>query len=262
MPPTRTGRREAPPSSSTPPGSAGADGPGALVRALARVHPGVRTVAAQIVDHAAAWRAHNAATLARTPAEVPLWLALGDSTAQGVGAAGVDGGWVAQLAAGLRGREPDADTAVPVPALVNLSTSGARLRDVLDDQLPRAAALGRPLALVTCTIGSNDLLRAVNPARTPAHARAVVRALGRLGATTTVVATVPHAPMSYQGRRLNAAIRDEAARCEVHVADVSGALRSWRGRPGPDHFHPNEAGYAVYAAAFRRALTTAGCVTP
>ena len=41
--------------------------------------------------------------------------------------------------------------------LVNLSQSGGRVRDVLDDQLPLANRLGLDPALITVAVGANDL---------------------------------------------------------------------------------------------------------
>src|ERR1700689_2972695 len=49
-------------------------------------------------DH---WRAHNDRV---REAEGPLWVVLGDSTAQGLGAPGPDGGYVGQVLADLRQR--------------------------------------------------------------------------------------------------------------------------------------------------------------
>jgi len=79
----------------------------------------------------------------------PLWVVLGDSTAQGLGASSPDGGYVGQVLAGLRQQ-----TGLPWRVL-NLSVSGALTRDVLGTQLP-----GMPAGadLVTCGIGVNDIL--------------------------------------------------------------------------------------------------------
>ena len=83
-----------------------------------RVIPGVARVRAQKEPFAAAWRAANAAAL---PGDGPLWVALGDSMTQGIGAAGISGGWVSQL------RDRLAAQGRPV-RLVNLSATGARVR--------------------------------------------------------------------------------------------------------------------------------------
>jgi lysophospholipase L1-like esterase len=230
--------------------------PGRLVRSLALVHPGVRRIARQIEQHAETWRALNAQTLAGAAPDAPLWLAIGDSTAQGVGTADIDGGYVLQLrtALGVR-RDPRLASLAALP-LVNLSVSGARARDVLLDQILRAVALDRPFGLVTCTIGSNDLMRDPAGRARPELAR-VVTALAELGAPMTVVATLPHAAVSVAGRLANNTIRAQARRDGVVVADVRGAVGSWIGKVGADGFHPNERGYAGYATAFARAIEAA-----
>lgn len=61
-----------------------------LGRLLARL-PSVARTARQVERYAEAWEASNARALA---AEGPLWVVLGDSAAQGVGASSYDRGWV------------------------------------------------------------------------------------------------------------------------------------------------------------------------
>src|SRR6201987_207685 len=72
------------------------------------------------------WQAHNDRGLSL---DGPLWVVLGDSTAQGLGALSPDGGYVGQILAELRRQ-----TAQPWQVL-NLSVSGSLIRDVLGNQL-------------------------------------------------------------------------------------------------------------------------------
>jgi lysophospholipase L1-like esterase len=58
---------------------------------------------------------------------------------QGIGARDVSGGWVGQLHARLAAEGHRI-------RLINLSVTGARVRDVVDRQLPQLPALGRPAA--------------------------------------------------------------------------------------------------------------------
>ncbi|HET9754609.1 MAG TPA: SGNH/GDSL hydrolase family protein, partial [Myxococcales bacterium] len=74
----------------------------------------------------------------------PLYLALGDSTAAGVGARS-GGGYPERLVARLQQRL----------RLINLGESGATTADVLETQVPRAL-LTRP-RLITLCIGINDV---------------------------------------------------------------------------------------------------------
>src|SRR5438105_14110362 len=75
------------------------------------------------------------------------YLALGDSTAAGVGARS-GGGYPERLWSSLR-----AD--FPALRLINLARSGATTADLLEDQLPRARRV-RP-RLITLGIGINDV---------------------------------------------------------------------------------------------------------
>jgi len=73
------------------------------------------------------WQAHNDQVLAQ---DGPLWVVLGDSTAQGLGAHSPDGGYVGQVLAELRRQ-----TGLPWRVL-NLSVSGSLTRDVLGASCP------------------------------------------------------------------------------------------------------------------------------
>ena len=97
------------------------------------------------------WTRQNENALA---ADGPLWVVLGDSTAQGLGASSPLHGYVGQVLNALR------RTGSPWRVL-NLSRSGAQTRHVLEDQLPLVDGLTP--ALVTCGIGSNDILARRRP---------------------------------------------------------------------------------------------------
>jgi lysophospholipase L1-like esterase len=187
--------------------------------------PGVRRVRRQVEPYAAAWHAANRRALA---AAGPLWIALGDSSAQGIGASAPERGYVGLVLAHLRARDPSW-------RVVNLSRSGARLAEVLGRQVPALDRLG-PAALVTCSAGVNDLLR---PGR-------------RHGA---VVASLPRGLREARAARANALLRQEAERRGLTVADVwAHTGPPWGGRYAADHFHPSDLGHADWAAAFAEAL--------
>src|SRR5215207_8805672 len=85
-------------------------------------------------------------------ADGPLWVAVGDSTAQGIGASAPDRGYVGQLRDRLRHEEERPWR------VVNLSVTGARIADVVHEQVPRIDDAGAP-ELVTCAAGANDVIR-------------------------------------------------------------------------------------------------------
>ena len=115
------------------------------VRAWASCRRLFRRSFAQVEAYAAA----GSAPTRGAAADGPLWVVLGDSAAQGVGASAHDRGWVGARARARSARQW---------RLVNLSRSGARTREVVDVQWPRGARRCTP-DLVTAVVGGNDALR-------------------------------------------------------------------------------------------------------
>jgi GDSL-like Lipase/Acylhydrolase family len=107
---------------------------------------GVTAMREDCVSYARYWHAHNDRVAGQ---DGPLWVVLGDSTAQGLGAPSPRGGYVGQVLADLRQR-----TGLHWRVL-NLSVSGSLIRDVIHAQLP---GLPDRADLVTCGIGVNDIL--------------------------------------------------------------------------------------------------------
>ena len=201
---------------------------GPFVRTASLLLPGVRRVQAQVEPYARAWEQHNREAVA---ASGPLWVVLGDSMSQGVGASAFDRGWVGQLAESL-----------PEHRLVNLSVYGGRVADVVDRQTPAMESLGVAPDLVTVVIGSNDLFSRRYRPLLPASLAQMLELLPR----GSVVGSQPGGqPASLEFNRQV----DEAAAAEhVRVAEFRDPrMRSWRGRLSSDHFHPNDAGYAGMA---------------
>ncbi len=213
---------------------------GAGLRALGLVVPGVRRVQAQAEPYAREWTRHNAAVAG---AAGRRWVVLGDSMSQSVGASAWDAGWVGQLGRDIAG-------AGHRLTVVNLSATGARVDDVLDQQLPLARLLpdtGAGPDVVTVLVGSNDLFAGGSVRRRlPDAFGALVAALPR-GAVT---ATLPQPRTA--ARRANVHVRSAGDDGRLEVVDmVAEGPRSWRGRLAADRFHPNDHGYAGIAAAFR-----------
>ncbi len=213
--------------------------PGPLVRTLARVLPGVRETEDQIPTFARRWHEQNAAALA---AGEPVWVALGDSLTQGIGASSLEATFVRRVQQRL------AAAGKPVP-VVNLSLSGARIQDVIDSQLPKLALLAHEPAFVTCTVGSNDLLRSLRLRRTTGQLGDLFDALP----TGSVIATLPAAG-SLVARHVNRVIAAEAPGRGHRIADVAAHLSGWRRRLAGDGFHPNDEGYEAWTAAFTEVL--------
>ncbi len=205
---------------------------------------GVRAlrVGATYDDVAAYW--HRRAAV---PGEL-LYVALGDSAAQGVGADVPQEGYVGLLADDLARR-----TGRSVRVL-NLSVTGARVADVLARQLPRLAGLHPDL--VTLDIGANDA------GRTPiaTFRRTFDAVCGDLPAGS-YVADVPRFGGLYALPRQGAAVRFSLVAREIvasHPALKGVAIEhatqhlGFFGYAG-DTFHPSSAGYRKWAAAFEAA---------
>ena len=220
--------------------------PGPVVRVLGRVFPGVREVQAQTRPYAEFWARSNEAALTRTG---PLWVALGDSMTQGIGASDPMHGWVGQLSARLT-------AGGWTHRLVNLSVTGARVGDLVGSQLPAldtiVAGEGPP-DLVTVVIGSNDV---VSPRLRGGLTDRFTLMLDRLP-DHTVVMNLPNPHR--EARRVDDVIRQRAAMGRLVLADMrAGGPRGWRGLLAPDSFHPNDRGYAAMADVVAEALAGAG----
>jgi lysophospholipase L1-like esterase len=191
----------------------------------------------QVDRYALQWRAANDLALARSG---PLWVVLGDSAAQGVGASSYDRGWV-----GLVHQRLGADWRV-----VNLSVSGARTRAVVDEQWP--AAQGLDAQLVTAVVGGNDAMHT----KEKQWLRDVDDLIDALP-VGAVVATTARGIFEHKTARVNAHVRTTAAAKGLRVADVWASTGPpYRGLYA-DGLHPNDRGYLQWADAVWAALDPA-----
>ena len=216
--------------------------PGWLVR-NAGFLPGVATTAAQIEIFAAHWRnlAEEALDGEHAHDRTPLLVVLGDSLAQGIGASEPNHGYVGRVRRLLAGDGAE-------PPVVNLSRSGAKIADVLTEQLPALAEVPGQANTVICTVGSNDLVRSTRLGQTKRQMTALIHALP----PTAILATVPDKG-SVAAMLLNRHLRAEAARANLAIADVAANLTTWRGNRAGDRFHPNDRGYTAWVDAFSAA---------
>lgn len=174
-----------------------------------------------------------------------LYVALGDSTAQGVGASRPDRGYVGLLASDLRRR-----TGEPV-RVVNLSSSGATVADVLAVQVPQLRGL-RP-DVVTVAVGGNDV-RSYSAAAFARQVEALATALP----PGTFLADAPwfmHGRWERQAAQATEVITRAARTHRLAVVPLHRTLKSrgWTAMAtdfAPDWFHPNDRGYRVWSDAF------------
>lgn len=214
-----------------------------LGRVARAFYPPLRKVHAQGSRYAAEWTHANGVAVA---GHGPLWVVLGDSTAQAVGAPTREEGYVGQL---LRALNEGAEWRV-----VNLSRSGARAVDVLERQIPALEALAAEADLVTCAIGANDMVR-----RTPAPLlEEELRSIMVRLPTGSILATLPQGLSPARTEAANRVIREAAPAAGLVVADVWARTGPpWQGKLSADGFHPGVLGYADWAAAFAAVLDQA-----
>ncbi|MFC4225316.1 SGNH/GDSL hydrolase family protein [Lysinibacter cavernae] len=216
-------------------------------RGKLRQRRGAALLNAAIPVNAKWWRDQR--DLPSQPNEL-LYVAIGDSAAQGIGASKPRRGYVGRLLTDLRALQPR-----PV-RIVNLSSSGARLREALAQQLPRLATLQPDI--VTVAIGANDIAE-FDARRFESEFRELCRQLP----PHTIVADVPAFYFGAAERKVRQANRI------VHLVSVEFGLRVvplhrvTRRQTGTryalnqvaaDFFHPNDRGYAVWAKAFLPAI--------
>jgi acyl-CoA thioesterase-1 len=175
-----------------------------------------------------------------------LYVAVGDSAAQGVGASRPGRSYVGLIADHLRDR---AGRSVRV---INLSVSGARVREALTLQLPALRRL-KP-DILTVAIGANDIAFF--------NRRHFEADIEELYSQLPAGAIVGNVPSFYLGaaevnvRIANAIIRKIAEKYGFEVADIyaqtrrQGAARYAFNQVAADFFHPNDRGYRVWASAF------------
>jgi len=184
------------------------------------------------------------------------YVALGDSTVEGIGASSPEHTYVSRVHARLRSVYPDA-------RLANLGVSGATSALVLLRQLDRAIELGPDL--VTLSIGPNDITGRVS---VETYEKNLETILGRLTDETTAVVVANLIPdlavtprfkgspeqdaVAARTVRFNEALARRARARGVQLVDLyTASQREVSRRPelvGPDGYHPSDAGYARWAA--------------
>lgn len=204
-----------------------------------------------LLSSVALYKAYWQKEAAKTPESGALvYIALGDSTAQGIGASSARRGYVGLVAEHLARK-----TGKPVH-VINISVSGAKLADAIAKQLPQLKKLPKP-DYVTIEIGANDM-----PGYNSEKFRLEFSELLNGLPSGTYVANMP----SYMSGRLskfntNAVDASEliaelmATHPDLRMVDVYDATRTQNILDfGADLFHPSNRGYKNWAHAFIKEL--------
>lgn len=184
------------------------------------------------------------------------FVVMGDSTSAGIGSGGAANAYPTLLA-----RRLAADTGRRVKLTV-LGVSGARTADVLDDQVPKLAALDPDLVFIG--IGANDVTHLTPLDEIKEDMRAILEAVADTGADVAVAGAPDmrvyawHQPLRYLTylRGLQVADAIEAVAHERDVAVVELAEETghfFADEPvahfSEDEFHPSALGYQRWADA-------------
>jgi len=178
-----------------------------------------------------------------------LYVAIGDSAAQGIGASRPGRSYVGEVARHIR------SVSAKEVRVVNLGISGATLGVAIAKELPALAKLDPDI--VTVSIGANDM-PTFEPSRFAAQLDELFAALPQ----HAIVADLPtfyFLPAEKKVRIANALLREAAARHGLVVVPLHDAMRR-QGLWGVttqfagDLFHPNDRGYKVWASAFLAAV--------
>lgn len=232
-------------------------GAGALLAGSQVLARRARRVSDQRRPYARFWERTNLAVIGklernrRSGLPDPLiYVALGDSAAQGLGASSVVDGYVPRLAAALE------DMTGRDVALINLSVSGAVIPSVLTHQLMSLKGLERHEGIipdiVTCEVGGNDVGYRLDGSTMAEFVQAMTTALP----PGTYVADVPSfgpTPHGRRAREISELIRiysDRDGHHHVPLEDftsglpLSSYLFSYH---SSDFFHPNTHAYQHWA---------------
>ncbi len=211
---------------------------------------------AAVLASGCAWTRSGGPRMLRADRAAPLvYVALGDSTVQGIGATSAAAHYVGRLHEWLRAVYPQART-------TNLGVAGATSADVVAGQLERAIALAPDL--VTLSIGPNDITGRVSVREYERHLDAIFTRLQKETGAVVVVNLLPDLAVTPRFRndpareavgRLSLEFNEALARLArehgVEVVDLYGPSRAEViARPelvASDGYHPSDLGYARWA---------------
>lgn len=174
------------------------------------------------------------------------YVALGDSAAQGLGATSPMNGYVGHIAKNIEQKRKQ-----PV-RIINLSKSGARIRDVLDRQLVELEQSGVSPSLITIEIGANDVSE-FNEVTFAEEFKLLVQKLP----SGTYISDIPDfgggPHLNNQREASKIARKIISTRDDLHFVPLESHTRRHfihTLHHSFDFFHPNNYGYKVWSDAF------------
>ena len=220
------------------------------------VKPLALGLVAVVLAAGCAWTRSGAPRMLSADRAAPIvYVALGDSTVEGIGATSAAVNYVARIHERLRAVYPQARA-------VNLGVAGATSADVVAGQLERAVALAPDL--VTLSIGPNDITGRVSVREYERHVDTIFTRLRKQTEAVVVVNLLPDLAVTPRFRndpardvvgRLSSEFNEALARRArdhgVEVVDLYAPSRAEvMARPeliASDGYHPSDLGYARWA---------------
>lgn len=210
---------------------------GILTRVASQISPKVAAIESQREPHAQFWDVWNSEAV---NIDGPLWIALGDSTSQGIGSRDPMKAWIPLVLERLRAQSGEPWR------VVNLGTTGAQFADIVEHQLPRVEQLangGQTPSLMTHLAGANNLMA---PASWPDATTNLETILDAMIPRSVVARVgVDNAANSTMARKFNRTIETAAAEKQFEL------FWPWkwpsRDGMGDDKWHPGPKGYGYMA---------------
>ena len=190
------------------------------------------------------WDEHNATALS---AQGPLWVALGDSMAQGIGATAPENGFLHRVVDLLSER-----TGEPW-RVINLAMTGARIEHVVEDELPLLHDRQLDPIVSTCMIGFNDFIGGTRADKIESDARRLVQDLPN----GTLVGRVSTSRFTKRATVLRDVFAEAEAAGKITVFDPwqwPDASEIW----ARDRIHLNDVGYRHLGDAVFEAMVSHG----
>ena len=185
-----------------------------------------------------------------------VYVALGDSTAEGIGASHHSKSFPALVFEKIKKDRKDA-------VFYNLGKGGAKVRDVIEKQLDRAVEL-KP-SLVTISVGGNDLHRKTKLKHFKKDYEYLLKTLSEKTDAQIIVSNIPDVSLlpslsifvryfvRFLNRRLNKAINMKAKQFRCTLVDLyEGSKLHGKNHAdliSQDGFHPSDRGYSLWANA-------------
>lgn len=202
----------------------------------------------QVKIYASFWETNNK-TVQLQP-KTFLYIALGDSSAQGIGASSPLQGYVGQFAKQIEAKEGKR------VQIINLSKSGARIDNVITQQLPELKKYNPDI--ITISIGAND----VNDEIEEEELAKRLTKLASLLPPKTLFADVAYFHLGKKeivaksSQELVQKLSQRYDLVPVPLYEVTRKHHPEAGQYSFDNFHPNDKGYTFWVEAFWEAWKT------